>query len=250
MTDKSKSNAALYWVIAVLVVSMGFFVYLFTSDAPKTLSKIKLSYFVDEQEIVDSVGKRLFQELNAAPYVWIGIEPGKNEQLVIVQKMKSLIESKGVLSAVIVDSELALTDEMKQSLGATDALFVKDDWAKVGQKLSEFEKNNQRYILVTASIYSTSLLHHNPIYKMKEKFGLKPMTFSFGYLSLNLNDEGNSMFKCNTEDATGVKEWACFATNKSRAARRRYDESNQKPWVGLMDLTGETDYALLIQKKL
>ena len=90
MNKSSKSNAALYWVIGVSLASMLAFVYLVVSDAPKTLSKIKLSYFTDESEIAMNVSKRLFQEIGAHQNYWIGIEPGKPEQIEVAAKIKEL----------------------------------------------------------------------------------------------------------------------------------------------------------------
>lgn len=250
MAQKEKlSNAALYWVIGVIAISMGVFVYIFIGDAPKTLPKITLSYFVDEQEIADSVSKRLFQEINNSSFYWLGVEPEKSEQIDFALRMKIDLDKTKHFKAVIIDRELQLKPEVIQSFGMTDEIAVKENIDALGTKLSALEKNGDSYFLLTASIYSTSLLPQNPLHKLKEKFQLKPLTFSIGYFATAPEDEGKLLFRCDTEDNSGTKEWACFVISKGRASRRRIDSKNPKPWVGLMDLTGETDYALLLKKK-
>ncbi len=250
MAEKEKlSNAALYWVIGVIAVSMAVFVYIFIGDAPKTLPKIKLSYFADEQEIADSVSKRLFQEINKSSFYWLGVEPEKNEQIDFALRMKIDLDKIKHFNVVIADRELQLKPEVLQQFGVTDVVAVKEQLVDLGAKLSELEKNNESYFLLTAAIYSTSLLPQNPLHKLKEKYQLKPLTFSIGYFAAEPADENKLLFRCDMEDNSGIKEWGCFVVNKARSSRRRLELQNTKPWIGLMDLTGETDYALLLKKK-
>ena len=128
MTDKLKttSNAALFWVIGVIVAAMVLFVYLFISDAPKTLAKINLSYFVDEEEIARSVTWDLSQEINRNKNYWIGVEPDKSEQLEVAVKLKNEIEKKkGDRQRKIAGEEAASAKEQKDK-----ATIIKDDCDK------------------------------------------------------------------------------------------------------------------------
>lgn len=250
MAQKEKlSNAALYWIIGVIASSMAIFVYIFIGDAPKTLPKIKLSYFADEQEIADSVSKRLFQEINRTSFYWLGVEPEKNEQVDFALRMKIDLDKIKHFKVVIADRELLLKPEVLQAFGVTDEIAVKENIEALGTKLAALEKNGDSYFLLTAAIYSTSLLQNNPLHKLKEKFQLKPLTFSIGYFATTLEEENKLIFRCDAEDNSGTKEWGCFVVSKARSSRRRMEYQNQKPWVGLMDLTGESDYALLLKKK-
>lgn len=250
MKANLKSNAGLYWVIVVIAASMVGFVYLVISDAPRTLPKIKLSYFTDEQEIADSIVKRLSQEISANKNYWVGMEPGKTEQLDVIYKIKTTLEKTAPFQKVIVDSELALKNEELQRFGVTESISIKEEIPVVTEILTSYEKQNLRYFVITASIYSTSLLPANPIHKIREKFPeLKPMTFSLGYFAANIDDEKNFLFPCDTENHAGVKDWGCYVVNKARTVRRKLEHDNPKPWIGLMDLSGEKDYVLLLKKK-
>ncbi len=251
MTDKTKSNsnAALFWVIGVIAVSMGLFVYLFISDAPKTVPKIKLSYFVDEQEIAESITKRLSQEMSFAKNYWVGVEPEKREQLGVALKLKNEIEKKAAFDKIFIDAELSLPAEAAQMFGTTETVAIKDNLFNFGEVLAGLEKQNKSYFVLTAAIYTTSMLKNNPVHKIKEKNNLKPMTFSFGYFSTTPEDENNNLFRCDTEDHSGIRDWACFVVSKSRGVRRKIESNNTKPWLGLMDLSGETDYVVILKKK-
>jgi hypothetical protein len=225
------------------------FVYLVLSDAPRTVPKISLSYFADEQEIADSIEKILHLELAQANSYWIGIEPDKKDQIDVAEKLIQKLQKNTPFQKVIVDSELGLSAEELKQLGMTEKILVKDDVFKLGEELEKSEKENTPYLVITASIYSTSLLPGNPIKRIKEKFPLKATTFSFGYFATDLQDEKNLLFACNTEDHAGIKDWGCFVASKARGSRRRLNLNNPKPWIGLMDMSGERDYIVLVKRK-
>lgn len=249
MGNKIKFNGTSVWVIGVITASIALFVYLFVSDAPTTQAKIKLSYFVDEQEIATSVGQQLAQEIGQTQNYWIGIEPMKEEQIEVALQLKAELEKKSPFQKIIVDQELGFSDEILKKFSPTDVIFVKQNVEMLGDILAKLEKENVNYLLVTASIYSNSLLLQNPIYKIKEKHGIKPMTFSMAYMPIKPEDEGKMLFTCDTEDRTGAKEWACLVVSKARFVRRKVKGEKDKAWTGLMDLSGERDYIILLNKK-
>lgn len=244
-----KSKAVLIWVLSVSFAAIGVFVYLILGEAPKTLPKIKLSYFVDEQEIAESVAKRLYQEMNQNSFYWVGLEPGRNEQFGILLKLKNQIQERQKIQRVIVDSELALSAEQLQQLGVTDQVLIKENIYDVGVQLQQLEKSQTPYLLITASIYTTSVIKGNPLDKLKEKFAIRPMTFSLAYFATDGEDEKNLLFPCRTDDNTGTASWGCLVTNKARSVRRRIKAENEKSWLGLMDMSGERDYVLLLKSK-
>lgn len=251
MSSKSTetSYAAIYWVLIVAAAAIGIFVYLVLGEAPRTLPKIKLSYFVDEKEVAESVGKRLYQEINQNKYYWFGTEPGKPEYLDVIVSIKTELEKYYKFERVIADAELGLSKEILTKLGVTDVVSFKENLDLVGEKMLELEKAGTPYVFVTASIYTTSLLPKNPLHILKEKFKLQPVTFSFSYFPTTIEDEKNMLFGCRTEDNSGTSEWGCVVVNKSRVNRRKIETENTKPWLGLMDLSSERDYILVLKKK-
>ncbi len=244
-----KSKSTIFWVIGVSVVAITVFIYIILADTPRTLPKIKLSYFTDEAEIAVTVEKRLFQETNQNKFYWIGIEPEKNEQLAVVAKLKQRLDKKIKFQNIIVDEELNLSKEVLAELGTTDTLLLKENLTELGEKLQLLETNGTPYLLITASIYTNSFLRKNPVHLLREKNKVNPVTFSLAYLSTTPEDERKMLFPCSTEDHSGLSDWGCIVVNKSRISRRRMEFDNPKPWLGLMDLSGEKDYILLLKKK-
>lgn len=240
----------LIWIATVSIVAVGFFIYVLLGDAQKTIPKIKLSYFVSETEIAESVEKRLSQDLQKAKNFWVGLEPEKPEQIEVALQLKNQFEKKTPFTVVIIDQELGLSKEWIEKFKATEVVALKNSLAQVAPLLADLEIKGTPYFLLTASIYSNPLIKKNQINQIKEQHPtVKPFTFSFGYFPLTQDQERNSIFKCSTDDHSGVSEWTCAVVNKARLIRRRYDDKIQKPWVGAMDLVGENDYMLILNKK-
>lgn len=241
---------ALFWVIGVSVIALGLFISVFLGDAQKTVPKITLSYFATEDEVAASVLKRLDQEIGQNKFFWIGIEPDKSAQLNIVQAVKQQIEKKiGSFDEVIVDEELKLSDESLKQLGKTQTVLLKENLSAVGEVLNKLEKENKKYLFITAAAYSNSFIKDNQIHTLKEKYQIKPMTISLGYYAAKVEEEKEILFACDTEDKSGTSNWGCAIVNKARGTRRKFKFDIEKPWAGLMDLTGEDDYMLLLRKK-
>ncbi len=240
----------IYWVIAVVAVSLSVFIYVMLGDAQKTVPKIKLSYFATEGEIAESITKILSQTLQQRSGFWIGIEPEKTEQIEVALQLKQQLEKTKTFTKVIVDQELNLSKEWLEKFKATDVIAVKNNMDAVGEVLNGLEANAQPYILITAAIYSTPLIVANQIHKLKTKYpAIKPTTFSLAYLPTTPEDEKFMLFQCNTEDHSGTAAWGCAVVNKARFTRRKIKKDNIKDWIGLMDLIGEQDYMVLLKKK-
>lgn len=245
-----KSNPAFYWVLIVVVVSVGVFAYLVNGDAPKTTPKIELSYYEDEFAIADAVGVTLAQDLKKSKFYWIGVEPEKNEYLDVAAALIKKIKTQQSVQKIIVDQELGLKNDQLKALEFTEVISVKENLYSLGEKLQDLEKNEISYVLVSASIYTNTLLKKNPLHVLKEKYNINPLTFSFAYFSTSGEDEKNMIFPCRTEDQTGTADWGCVVVNKARFARRKMVSNSPKPWVGLMDLSSENNYILLLKKNV
>ena len=167
------------------------------------------------------------------------------QHLDLALALKNDIEkSNGPFDILILDKELELKQEDKPELKNFQIMEIKSQWFD----LADFFKNNKdkKIFVISASIYTTSFLKENPIHKIKAKSELIPTTFSVGYFSVDTEDEKNQIFRCSTENKEGVSDWACAVINKSRTLRRKFDSSKNKT-AGLMDLTGEKDYMILLR---
>ncbi len=240
---------AIYWVIGVAVVGITLFIYVLLGDMQKTVPKIKLSYFKDEQEIAQSINKILYPEIVKNSSFWVGVEPEKPEQLQVILQLKEDLEKIKPFTTVILDSELKLSKEWTEKLKAVEVVSIKENLQAAADLLIKLEKNNENYFLITANIYSNSMIKKNQIHQIKELQPIRPMTFSFAYFPIKTELEKNMLFSCDTEDHAGISDWSCAVANKARFSRRRIDANNPKAWIGLMDLIGEKDYMILLYKK-
>lgn len=243
-----KSHATMLWVLLVLAVSVGAFIYLAVNDEPAAKTIIEPLQFQDERDIAESISKTLPLVELQNKFFWIGVEPEKNEHVDVARALTEQLKTQNTIQKIIVDQELSLKADTLKQLGATDIISVKENLYSLGEKLQELEKNNISYIFISASIYTNSLLKKNPFHVLTEKFNLKPVTFSFAYLPTTGDDEKNMLFGCRTEDQTGTSEWGCVVVSRARFARRKFASGGSKNWYGLMDLSNKKSYMLLLKK--
>ncbi|MEK6628829.1 MAG: hypothetical protein AABY53_09400 [Bdellovibrionota bacterium] len=236
------------WVFAVLITSILVFGYLVKTDKPTMRPIIELSYYDDEQEVVERISQSLAQNFSQNKHFWLGVEPEKPEQIDIASQLIKKLISEYKVANIIVDQELDLKNDQLTQLQSTEVMLFKENLYTIGEKLQEFEKTGVGYIVLSASIYTNSFLIKNPINILKEKNTLKPLTISFAYFATSAEDEKNMMFPCRAEDHTGTSDWGCVVINRSRFARRKIKPDSQKLWMGLMDTSGEKDFVLMLKK--
>ncbi len=235
-----------FYIGAVFLAGVSVLVYLGSGRSVQFIPQIPLNYFKNNQEVADSVQNVLQQRLTQEKYFWFGVEPGLDQQLDIFRALKHNIEKQnGLFDMIYIDQELQLTETQKNAFGNPVNRWVKEDW---GSLAKEIKQNHDKKILVlTAAIYSTNLLKYNPVYKINEVTGYKPTTFSMGFFPVIKEEEKKSVFPCQTENKEGTAEWGCAIANKARSQRRKLDVSKLSLSPGLMDLTGEKDYMILIR---
>lgn len=245
---KNISRAPAIWGLIVVVVAISVFVYLIRDDKPATESIIPLKSYADVNQVALSVSTKLQKEISENKFYWIGVEPGKSEQIDLAVILVSQINKSGTIKKIFIDQELGLKKNELSLFGQFEAISFKENVYKVGEKLKQYETNATPYILITASIYTTSILKKNPFDILNQNFQIQPLKFSLAYFPLNLEDEKNFLFPCSTEDHTGTSEWGCLVLNKSRFSRRKISTKSQSPWWALLDSTSSYDYILLIRK--
>lgn len=235
----------LYFAIVIFVLATIGLIYTQLGNAQKTVPKVKLSYFSDLNGFSEAIQGRLQQEILAEKSFWFGIEPEKPNHLKLaIALLKQIEKSNGPFDAIFFDKELQLKPDDLVEIPQAKEILVRDEWPAISDQMSALK--DKRYFLITASIYSTSYLHENPIHKIKNKTQQNMMTFSSGHFSIDLQDEKNSVFPCNTDDKEGVSAWSCAVVGKARTQRKKLN-MNHGPVAGLMDLTGEKDYMILLR---
>lgn len=236
---------------AVFIAGVIALVYFSQGQSQEAEPKIKLSYFKSNLEVSEAIHAILQQDqMHKQNHFWFGIEPGAPGELDMYKELKSMIEKEnGLFDIIYVDRELKLSPENKSLFGTPTVREIKEDWGGVAKDLQANE--DKKILIVTASIYSTNLIPKNPISKMKEAVGIKPVTLSMGFFPIKTDEESKNIFRCVTDDQEGISAWGCVVINKARGQRRKIDITKINPphslITGLMDKTGEKDYMILIR---
>lgn len=250
--QKQKANyKPLLFTLLLALVAAAAVIYFSGGEAQKTVPKIRLSYFKDNAEFASTIKENLQAEIGKAKYFWIGYEPEKENQFDLTNQIKLEIEKQnGAFDIIVIDKELTLGDEKENFLGKTHEIPLKEGYNEAAELIKA--NKDKKILFITAAIYSTNLIQNNPHGKIKELTQLQPTVFSLGYFPALTEEEGNTLFKCDTEDKTGTSPWACAVINKARTIRRRIDITKLKaeppPRLGLMDVSGESDYMVLVRK--
>ena len=249
-----KQHLPMYFVIASVVIGLAYFVSVFNDDIEKTTPKMKLSYFPTITELAQAVVSGLEVELRDENQFWIGIEPQKQAHINFAEELTLLLKSQNKIQHVYIDEQLGFKEKdfaiFTSVFPDVKIIPVRENWPQLAELYKKHEMN--KTAVITAAIYSTSMLPENPIDKIKKDFPeFKPVTFSSGHFALNTEDEKNNIFPCFTEDKTGTNRWACALVNKARAQRRAIrttTEGQQKKFLGMMDLTADKDYMILLNE--
>ena len=250
--QKQKPNyRPLFFTVILCLVATAALVYFTRGEAQTTKSIVKLSYFKNNSEFAETIQKSLQSEISKQKYFWIGYEPENQAQIELSHLIKQEIEKQnGAFDVVIVDKELTLNPELQKSFAVTHEIPLKENFAEVAELITT--SKDKKILVITAAIYSSNFILANPHAKVKEITQMKPFVLSLGFFPLRNDDERKTVFSCDTEDKTGTSPWACGVINKARSVRRRIDlnklNESPAPRIGLMDLTGETDYMVLVGK--
>ncbi|MCM2352121.1 MAG: hypothetical protein NDI63_00795 [Pseudobdellovibrio sp.] len=250
--QKQKANyKPLLFTLLLALGAAAAVIYFMGGSSQTTVPKIKLSYFKDNVEFASTIKENLQSEIGKAKYFWIGYEPEKENQYDLTNQIKLEIEKQnGAFDIVVIDQELTLGEEKEKFLGKTHEIPLKEGYDDAAELIKA--NKDKKILFITAAIYSTNLIQNNPHGKIKELTQLKPTVFSLGYFPALTEEEGNTLFRCDTEDKTGTSPWGCAVINKARTIRRRIDLAKLKatpaPRIGLMDISGDNDYMVLVGK--
>ncbi|WP_409478393.1 hypothetical protein [Pseudobdellovibrio sp. HCB154] len=250
--QKQKANyKPLLFTLFLAIAAAAAVIFFAGGEAQKTLPKIKLSYFKDNNEFASSIEQSLHAEIGKQKYFWIGYEPEKENQYDLTNLLKQEIEKQnGAFDIVLIDQELMLGEEKEKFLGKTHEIPLKENFNEVSELIKA--NKDKKILVITAAIYSSNFIQNNPHAKIKDLTQIQPIAFSLGYFPALQEDEVNSLFRCDTEDKTGTSPWGCAVLNKARTIRRRIDLAKLKatpaPRLGLMDISGDHDYMVLVGK--
>lgn len=248
-----KSFKPYIYVFAVILVGLVVLIAVISKQsgsAVETTPVIKLGYFSGTEEFAKGFYEQASENLSTNSYIWVGVEPEKPLQVRFADQLIQKIEKEAKpFQIILIDAELKIKPEELSFYKRAQVIPLKEIWFKAAEVVKQ--NQDQRILVLTASIYTVPLLKENVQNKILELTNLKPMTLSMNYFSISAEDEKNNLFPCSTEDKTGVNEWSCMALSKARYQRKRIDAEKlkdpQSSVIGLVDLISAKDYMILIK---
>ncbi|RYZ81626.1 MAG: hypothetical protein EOP06_23180 [Proteobacteria bacterium] len=233
----------IYWICAsiVLLSGIGFSVYF--GVQPKSIPKITYSHFETPSKLADAIVLRMNQELKGMPLVFLGVMPGRTQDLEVWKSFLQQSHIPGMqYQALVVDPDLP---------GAVEAFpgAVKIDLQRETERFIEGAKKAReqglRMAVIVPTIYSSQILKDNPVSTIKKTSDLQPASFSLVGFPRNADQEKTQDLPClmGPGDRKGTGDIGCVVQNKARLIYRK--KSKPAMYEGLMDLVGERDYLIL-----
>jgi len=234
----------LYYSISALVVVGGISVSIYFGIQPKTVPMIKLSYFSEPEKIADSILAISGLKIMDAPVLLLGVHPQSEIDMRIWKNFLDKNIHPGLkYDVVVIDPNLPY----KNLISANFEMDLKDDRPRFLEGLQAAKDKNLRTVIIVPTIYSSQLIKQNPVDLLKSEGKIKPVSMSLVPFKLSVDDKQSSPYPCLVErDVEGTGPLGCAIQIKESTLRVRRDKAHG--WAGMMDLVGENDYLVFVQK--
>ena len=231
----------IYFTCAAVVLVLGLGTVIYYGLQPQSIPKIDWSQTTTPEQLGAAVAKDLRMEIRASPLLLVGLWPEHPEELQAAKAFFSQIQEPGLqYDVILTESELPGAKEM----GGQPIAF-KDDLAAFAAAAKQSLAENHRVAVITVSMYSSQLLHDGPASRLKNEFGLAPMSITFSPFPLARADESSVDATCSTGGQDeGLGALGCMVVQKARSLYRK--KHDPKKFSGVMDQVGGRDYLMLL----
>lgn len=244
----------LYWFCVAAVICGGVAVSVYFGAQSKTIPKISLSYFSDDKEISEAILKRLRLEIINSPHLALGVEPERAEHLKIWKTflLQATQDPQTGYQKIFIDEDLFhfMSPEEKIEWGAAEQVSFKNDLENYSHRIQEALKSNARVVIIAPNIYTFQTLANSPAHLLKETLKTPITSISTTFIPVQDGDQEKMMFPCVTDselDTTSTGALGCLIQQKSVMIRRKVKDNGKT--IGLLDLSGESDYLLFINDR-
>jgi len=241
----SKLNKT-YWFVAFLVILGGLIFCIYMGLQPKSIPKIKLSSVDKAALFGEAVFQRLRQEINGSRVILLGIMPEFLEQKEFAKGFVNALRSEH--SDIMVVSDFRF--ELKDFLGAEEALNPEVSGSDVANSLQYVFKQNKKALLVVPIVHTSHFIQRNLVNSLRQNSPEGDvLAISVSDFPLNSKQESQTTILCRNEvaDPTGYGSLGCMIAGKARS--NYYKKTPEKPYIGLMDQVGLNDFLVLFKAK-
>lgn len=234
----------LYVTVSTLVVVLGISASVYFGAQPRTVPLIKLSYFNEPEKIAEAIVSIAGLKIMEAPVLFLGVHPHSETDMKIWKAFLDKNSHPGLkYDVVVMDPNLPY----KNMIAANSEIDIKDDRPRFIEGLKAAQEKNLRIAIIVPTIYSSQLIKQNPVDLLKAEGQFKPVSMSLVPFKLYADEKENPIYPCIVErDVEGTGPLGCAIQIKERSLRVKKEKAHD--WAGMMDLVGENDYLVFVQK--
>ena len=239
------------WIAFISLLVFGMGVVLYFGISPKPIPKITLSEFSGPDLMAEALIIRLRQEMQNSPVIFLGVDSEQPSQLEIWKDLLLRIKDDPKLKfdSLVLDSSLP---DIANFEGA-EKMDVREGIDELGQSLQSAILHQQRVAVIAPNIYTSQLIHQNPVSVFKQKTGVQPLSLSVSGFSRSRSGESEMAIPCVVQaiDEVGTGPLGCMILQEGRTLYRKKMKPGYVGHVGLVDQVGANDYLVLwtIEKK-
>lgn len=238
---------AIYWVTALIVLSVGITICVYFGIQPKSIPKIKLSYLKTSREFGDAMVLSSQPAIDKTKLILLGVLPEMSSHKELIPEMVDSLRRKYPNLVVIVDFRFGL----KESLHADAEINPDVGNSDIATLIEAPLRLDKRILLILSVVHTSSLIKRNLINGLREQFAGQVMGLTIGNFPRSREEESDSLIRCQTEEAdpTGYGSLGCMVLAMSR--RNYYKRSKEvtmnSGYVGMMDQVGLFDFLALFR---
>jgi hypothetical protein len=235
-------KTALYIFVYGSMVAAGVAGVIYFGLNPKTVPKIKLSYFNNYDQISSAVVSRIRLELQQANFLALGLWPDEPEQIKYAEVFIRQLQADPSLKydEIIAEPQFLASSD----LPITANLSLRD---QSDQFVNFFKTNAKKRILyIGPSLFASQYVVGSPAQIFARQNLSFPITsLAIADLPRTRLDEATSKVRCLTQgDETGTGELGCLVLSKARILYRK--NKNLEQYAAVLELIGGRDYMLLL----
>ncbi len=234
----------LKWTLLGILVAVGVATTLYFGLQPRSLPKIKASLLANPERMGEAVAQRLWQEIQGADLIFLGVEPGNADHLKLWKRFLEVLPANQKYAQVLIEPGL----EGKNLISYNEEIDLQKEMDRFKVGIKKAKENKIRVAIIVPSIYSSQSIPDNPVHRFKQDSEFSPLSLSIAVPTISRDEESEVTYPCasGSEDSAGLASWGCLIQTKSRGLYRKKWEPGK--YLGLMDQIGEKDYLVLIRK--
>lgn len=232
----------IYFTLAGLVVATGMGIVIFFGLQPRSIPKVDFSQFENARGLGEATVRRLPLEIKAAPLLFVGVWPGKPEN---VEALKGFIDS---LKDPELHYDVTVIESRLEGFEGWEGerMNLSEEMPRFAGGIKTALEQNKRVLVISPTAFSSQLLAVNVPMRLKSEYGIDATSFSIAPFPLSRVEEKSFPLICetNNKDEAAMGVLGCAVVQKARSMYRK--KKDPKKYSGAVAQVGLHDYLMLL----